>query len=178
MRLCTIYSSQRQVRSMLAEERAVFADALRRLAGKAEWGAKVIAKPHVLERAAAPRAGAGAEEGEASSGTAYMARKKQQALARDQEDQIAEEWALAIHESLTGVASEALLNPIQRPEVSGYEGEMILNGVYLVDDAKAQGFRAQVEALQGEYEARGALVELTGPWPPYNFVKSSIEAAR
>jgi len=178
MRLCTIYSSQEQVRSMLADERAVFADALKRLAGKAEWGAKVIAMPRVLERAAAQRAGTGADQGDASSGAAYMARKKQEAMARDREDQIAEEWALAIHERLAGVASEALLNPIQRPEVSGHDGEMILNGVYLVDDAEAQDFRAQVEVLQSEYEAPGVLVELTGPWPPYNFVKSSIEAAR
>src|SRR5689334_21216882 len=78
MRLCTIYSSQAQVRSMLADERAVFADALKRLAGKAEWGAKVIAMPRVLERAAAQRAGTGADQGDASSGTAYMARKKQE----------------------------------------------------------------------------------------------------
>ncbi|TMK72046.1 MAG: protein gvpF, partial [Actinobacteria bacterium] len=32
--------------------------------------------------------------------------------------------------------------------------------------------------LADEYRERGADVQLTGPWPPYNFVKSSIEAAR
>ena len=35
-----------------------------------------------------------------------------------------------------------------------------------------------VERLADEYQSLGVSVELTGPWPPYNFVKSSIEAAR
>jgi hypothetical protein len=178
MRLCTIYSSQDQVRSMLAEERALFADALKRLKGKAEWGAKVIAAPRALARVAAERADADPEQGQASRGAAYMARKKEEAMARDREDEIAEEWALAIHERLAGAASEALLNPLQRPEVSGHEGDMILNGVYLVDDELARELQERVEGLQREFGELEVWVELTGPWPPYNFVKSSIEAAR
>jgi hypothetical protein len=79
---------------------------------------------------------------------------------------------------VTRIASEALTNPLQAPELSGHAGEMILNGVYLVDDGDAEEFRRTVDELAEEYRDRGASVELTGPWPPYNFVKSSIEAAR
>ena len=75
-------------------------------------------------------------------------------------------------------ASEALLNPLQNPDVSGHVGEMLLNGVYLVEDREADEFRHAVDELADEYRERGADVQLTGPWPPYNFVKSSIEAAR
>ena len=73
---------------------------------------------------------------------------------------------------------EAVLVAVQRPEVSGHEGDMILNGVYLVDDQDIPEFRALVERVGEEYRAVGVALELTGPWPPYNFVKSSIEAAR
>jgi Gas vesicle synthesis protein GvpL/GvpF len=177
LRLCTIYSGEEQVREMLAEERAVMVDALERLDGKAEWGVKAIAEPGALEHAAAQGSSAGAEV-EASAGTAYMQRKSQQARAKAEVEELADEWAASIHDRLADAGSEALLNPLQRPEVSGHEGDMLLNGVYLIEDAAIPAFRELVDRLAEEYRAQGVSVELTGPWPPYNFVKSSIESAR
>jgi Gas vesicle synthesis protein GvpL/GvpF len=179
MRLCTIYRSEEQVHEMLGRERPLLGDALRRLDGKTEWGVKLVAEPDALQRAAAQAgADAASETGADSEGTAYMDRKRREARAREEQDRIAEEWAAEVHERLADAAAEALLNPIQRPEVSGYAGEMLLNGVYLVTDSEVEGFRRLVEELADAYRERGALVDLTGPWPPYNFVKSSIEAAR
>ena len=178
MRLCTIYRGEAQVREVLSRERDVFADALRRLEGKTEWGVKVIAEPGALERAA----DSGKEEaqggGEVSPGAAYMREKGRAARRRSAAEGIAESWAQEIHERVAARAVEALLNPLQNPEVSGHTGDMLLNGVYLVDDRLSGGFHAAVEQLATEYAERGARVELTGPWPPYNFVKGSIEAAR
>jgi hypothetical protein len=179
MRLCTIYRSVAQVEAMLATEHDAFADALQRLEGKAEWGVKLIAEPGAVERAAAPRSPEDREEGGTrSAGTAYMDRKRREAEMRTRADSVAEGWADVVHTRVAACASEALLNPLQNPEVSGHTGEMLLNGVYLVDDRDAEAFREAVGALGKEFESRGAEVELTGPWPPYNFVKSSIEAAR
>jgi hypothetical protein len=178
LRLCTIYSGEEQVREMLARERDVMIDALARLDGRAEWGVKAIAEPGALARAAAHRAGDRAAPEDTARGTAYMNRKRDEARARDVEDEIADEWAAAIHDPLAGAASEALLNPLQRSEVSGHEGDMLLNGVYLVADAAVAELGALVDRLAEEYRALGVSVELTGPWPPYNFVKSSIESAR
>ena len=179
MRLCTIYRSEEQVRKMLAGEREVLVDALERLDGKTEWGVKVFAEEGALERAGAADEGGGAlEDGGASAGAAYLERKRRAARAREEADLVAGEWAEEAHVRLARVASEALQNPLQRPEVSGHDGEMLLNGVYLVDDDHAEEFRRVVEELDADFRERGATVELTGPWPPYNFVKGSIEAAR
>lgn len=178
LRLCTIYSGEAQVREMLIRERAVMIDALDRLHGKAEWGVKAIAEPGALDRAAAQRAGDSPEEGDASRGTAYMDRKRHEAQARVAEEEIAAEWASAIHDPLADAAFEALLNPLQRSEVSGHEGDMLLNGVYLVEDSAVSEFNALVERIAGEYRPLGVSVELTGPWPSYNFVESPIESTR
>ena len=180
MRLCTIYRSASQVEEMLSREHDVLADALQRLKGKTEWGVKLLADPAALEQAAARRAAARLQEDDSavSTGAAYMRDKGREARAREAADQIAETWAQAAHERLAEAASEALLNPLQNPEVSGHSGEMLLNGVYLVDDEGEDRFRRVVDELSEEYSRVGATVELTGPWPPYNFVKSSIEAAR
>jgi hypothetical protein len=178
LRLCTIYSGEEQVQEMLERERPLLEDALARLVGKAEWGAKAIAAPGALERAALERVDAVQGDEPTSGGVEYLNRKRNQARAREVADEIADEWAREIHEPLAALAAEALLNPLQRSEVSGHEGDMLLNGVYLVEADRLERFRAAAAELAERHRADGIAVELTGPWPAYNFVQGSIEAAR
>jgi hypothetical protein len=164
---------------MLQREHDVFIDALERLEGKTEWGVKLVADPGALERAAEESAEAeGEPQDELSAGAAYMREKSRAARRQERIDRIAEGWAEDVHDRVARQAVEALLNPLQNPEVSGHNGDMLLNGVYLVEDPTSGDFHTAIEALATEYASRGARVELTGPWPPYNFVKGSIEAAR
>ena len=46
---------------------------------------------------------------------------------------------------------------------------MILNGAYLVEADRVDGLRGLVDLFETHYRALGARIELTGPWPPYNF---------
>jgi hypothetical protein len=182
MRLCTVHTAEESVRAMLTRERAVFADALSRLDGRTEWGVKVFVEREVLERAAVERSedlrALQAEVEAKSEGAAYMQRKQLETLAAEEADVIAAACVDDVHTRLTERATEALLNPLQRREVSGHPAEMLLNGVYLVEDLSVETFHATVEQLSQDYLPLGFAVELTGPWPPYNFVKNSIEAAR
>lgn len=178
MRLCTIYTGEEQVREMLDREGPVFEDALGRLEGKTEWSVKLIAQPGALTRGASAGPAPADEEAGLSRGAAYMRGKRDEAQAREEAAGLAEDWADRVHQRVAAISAEALLNPLQNPEVSGHSGEMLLNGVYLVDDADEEAFREAVTALSDEFGHLGASVELSGPWPPYNFVKGSIEAAR
>lgn len=177
-RLCTIFSDEKQVREMMSREGPALLEALERLEGKAEWGVKVFAEPGALERAALERAKEGADEEPVSPGAAYMDRRRRESRARENAEEIADGWAQAIHERLARCAAEALLNPLQRRELSGHDGDMLLNGVYLIEEGEVDQFRELAAALGEDYRALGVAVELTGPWPAYNFVKNSIEAAR
>lgn len=179
MRLCTIYLGERQVREMLDRERGNLTGALGQLDGRTEWGVKLIAEPGALERAAARRAaGTEDEEQELSPGLAYLGQKRRQARAREDADEVAGEWADMAHDRLARAAAEARLNPLQDPQISGHHGDMLLNGVYLVDDDDADRFREVVAELDAELTADGVTAELTGPWPAYNFVGASAEPAR
>jgi hypothetical protein len=177
-RLCTIFREEKQVREMMSREGPALLEALERLEGKAEWGVKAFAAPGALERAALRRAEEGAEQGPVSSGTAYMERRRREARARENAEEIADGWASSIHERLARCSAEALLNPLQRREVSGHDGDMLLNGVYLVEDTEVDRFRQLAARLGEEHRPDGVVIEATGPWPAYNFVKSSIESAR
>jgi hypothetical protein len=177
-RLCTIFSGEKQVREMMADEGPALVEALERLEGKAEWGVKVFAEPGALERAAVERAQEGSEREPLSPGAAYMDRRRRETRARENAEEIADGWGQSIHQRLEACAAEALLNPLQRRELSGHDGDMLLNGVYLIEDEVAERFRELVSELGEDHRSRGVAVELTGPWPAYNFVKSSIDSAR
>jgi hypothetical protein len=53
---------------------------------------------------------------------------------------------------------------------------MLLNGAYLVrrDDGRLREVVAELESLYGPH---GVTYELTGPWPPYNFVPRDLVEA-
>jgi hypothetical protein len=84
-----------------------------------------------------------------------------------------QECAEEVHEEMAKLARQAGLSRVQRPEAHGREAEMILNGAYLVDVDRADEFSRAVALLQDRWSSRGVVVELTGPWPPYNFVSES-----
>ena len=47
---------------------------------------------------------------------------------------------------------------------------MLLNGAYLIERERTSEVREAVDVLQEEWRSLGFTIELTGPWPPYNFV--------
>ncbi len=181
MRLCTIYTSEASVRDMLTRERHWLSEALVRLGGRTEWGVKLFAgrNAHELAGRRSPEAARLEEQvARASPGEAYLLRKKLHEIGAQEAERLVEECCEAGHRHLAGTAVDALLNPLQPREVTGRDGDMVLNGVYLVEDDSTEDFHAAVASLEEEYGQMGIDVELTGPWPPYNFVKGSIESAR
>jgi hypothetical protein len=162
-RFGTIYRGEEQVRAMLREH-GELSGTLDRLRAKIELGVKGFLD---AERFAARRAESPPEAG---GGRAYLLRKQaERELAEEREAFIAA-CAQEAHERLGAVAEEARANPLQRPEVSGRPGEMFLNAAYLVFTDGAEAFRSTLRELQSSHVADGVEYELTGPWPPYNFV--------
>ena len=168
MRMCSVYRTEGGVREMLHREAEALGEALDALTGKAEWGVKAFVSPH--------SAIDGPARGD-SSGSAYMQRKRTERERRQRAMDLANEAAVAIHDRLSALVTDAHIIPLQRREASGYSGDMILNGVYLVDDDALDTFREEVDALRSEFEPQGIELVPTGPWPAYNFVPGTIGAA-
>ena len=180
LRLCTIYESEESLRAMLDREAESFADALGQLAGREEWSVKLLVDTDALTREARARATtsrAPSERGGASEGGAYMLRRRVERRVRERAAQIASEVAEAVHARLDAHAVDAVTRPAQNPELSGYEGEMLLNGAYLVEADRVDALHALVAELERDHGALGARLELTGPWPPYNFVPGGTGTA-
>lgn len=169
MRMCTVYRDEAGLRSMLARDHDALAAALRELDARLEWGVKVFRRG-----ASASGVATGSSTLAASSGTAYL----QTRLAeRDAGAQLQADQGLAcdrVHEQLCDTAVACRLNPLQRPEVSGRGDAMVMNASYLVANEDGDLFGQRFATLRDESGQRGLELELTGPWPPYNFVPAAI----
>lgn len=179
MRMCTVYRSEARVREMLQRESAGLEEAIEHLEGRTEWGVKVFVDFARLAQTAGDENQLLSKTGgpDAGRGKAYMAQKRHERERQERSTEQIEQASRVIHERLSAVANDALVVPLQRPEVSGHEGEMVLNGVYLVQDDVSGQFDRQVAELQTEFGSRGFELELTGPWPAYNFVPGTLGAA-
>ena len=175
MRICTLFRSADSVREMLTREAEPLANALDRLAGCKEWGVKALADMAGVRRTVASSATAAARPEQATTGRAYIAGRQADRRADREIDEWVRGAVSEVHETLTAASATGLRNPLHPRELSGYEDEMVLNGVYLVPDAQLEDFRQLVDGLDERYAASGLRFELTGPWPPYNFVSPPAE---
>jgi gas vesicle protein GvpL/GvpF len=162
-RFGTIYRGDEHVRRMLRDN-AYLGDSLERLAGAVELGVKAFLDPAAFERSHAEEP----DDEPAQGGRAYLLRKQRDRRLSEARASFAASCARDSHERLAAAAEDGRANPLRRPALS--DGEMILNAAYLVRTGRDASFAAAVDDLRSTYEREGVRFEVTGPWPPYNFV--------
>ena len=160
MRLVTIYADDTRMRNQIERIHDDLVAALDRVEGCAEWSVKVYAD------IAGPRHDQPVSE-RATSGAAYLQRKREQARARQAADTESAQVAQRIHHALAGLAGAARNLAPQDPRLSGRSEAMVHNGAYLVPDEHADSFRMTARSVTTDYP--GMSVEVQGPWPPYSF---------
>jgi len=165
LRLCTIYRGREALRELMSGRREALTAALARIDGCQEWGVKGFATGD-----GAP-ASAGSDLGcSERPGARYLAlrRREREAAAQTRESRAA--GVREIHDRLSALSRAAVANPPQRRELHGRPQAMVLNGAYLVPRQGDAAFSRAVAELAREHRGAGIELELTGPWPPYNFV--------
>lgn len=173
LRICTLYEDGQGVRRMLEKERTVLAKALTSVTGRQEWGVKLIVDPERLlahAHESSDVASMSAELDGTTEAGAYMLRRRLERHMREVADGIAEEVVLDVRGRLESSGFDFVTRPPQNPDLSRHEGEMLINAACLVDEAGLERLRDLTASVGEAYSALGARVELTGPWPPYNFV--------
>ncbi|WP_043620995.1 GvpL/GvpF family gas vesicle protein [Nonomuraea candida] len=175
IRLVTVYEDDAQVAELLERRADAFGELLDRVTGRKEWGVKAYSSPPASSSPAfsSPAAGdpvkAAAERHAAQprsgSGTAYLQRRRASLRGREQVRRQALQRADHIHRALSALAVAGHRHRPQDPRLSGRDDWMLLNGAYLVDDARADEFTALAATFGGD----GVEIRLTGPWAPYSF---------
>ena len=160
MGLATVYYDDGRVGERVAEQAGRFETVLDKVAGRTEWGVKAYADISVDE------ARRGEPEGE-RPGAAYLRRVRDRKNTREQAKDEALRQAADVHAALDEVAEQSRAHPPQSRELAGYEGVMVLNGAYLVDDAREGILAEKLRELARDHPK--LRLERTGPWPPYSF---------
>jgi gas vesicle protein GvpL/GvpF len=161
-RIATLYGAEAHLLEFLASNRVALLRLLEQLEGKVELGVKAY-----FDR------GAKSDASEAESGSDYLRRRQAEQEAARDADAFALDCARTSHEHLATAALEARSNRPQASELSGRTEQMLLNGAYLVERGDERLERALRE-LEKHFGPQGVTYELTGPWPPYNFVPRDL----
>jgi len=167
MKLFTLFNSDERALQHVAGHRKRIDRLLDRLAGREEWGLRVLLdEPRALRLAAES---AQAESGGAT-GTAFLLRKKkQQDLVREVLARGGER-AAKLFDELSRRADDSR----RRPPPAGPAGQrVLLDAAFLIKRGQVKAFQTAVKKVAGKMGRAGYELTLTGPWPPYNFVAES-----
>jgi Gas vesicle synthesis protein GvpL/GvpF len=172
LRFGTIYTKRERVEQMLAERSAELMAIIERLQGREEWGLNLyFDRAKFLEKiiSLSPRLREMAGQAEtASPGQAYLMRKKIESLRETEARAELQRLILKIEKELGSVGPGVKRLRVLKDEATE-RGELAAKFAILVERKGFDRFHAVAERLAEELTDAGLQVELTGPWPAYNF---------
>jgi hypothetical protein len=166
-KLFTLFRGDDRALEHVARDRKRIGRLLDRLAGREEWGVRIVLdEARALQRAAV----AARNESGGSTGTAFLLRKKKQQYAARDVIVRGRERAAKVFDELSARADDAR----RRAPPAGPVGQrVLLDAAFLVPRGEARPFQGAVKKAAGALAKDGYELTLTGPWPPYNFVAES-----
>lgn len=164
LRLPGIYGTTEGLARVLREQQAALAESLAAVGGHVELGGQIF----LVDR----DAGSPSRQ-PAKSGRDYLRQRSAEAQDRDEARKRRQARVLDVHEALAHSSTRATVNPPQDPALSGRKEPMLLNAAYLVPRFEMEGFIALAERIHEELAPEGMSLEVSGPWPPYNFADLS-----
>lgn len=176
LRFGVIYLDGAGVERMLAERSDELRAAIKRLKGREEWGVNIFCDRKALMEAIvtiSPRLQElNAQAARVSPGQAYLVRKKMEAMRQEEARAEVRRRVEQIEQEL-GNESEGAARLRLLKDEAGEHGELVGKLAFLVERERFEEFRLTAERVAGEALDAGFRLELTGPWPAYNFVVSS-----
>jgi hypothetical protein len=160
LRLPSLYGNLDSLTNTLREASDRLKTDLRRLEGKVEWAVKVYRAAEAQNVAVSTPA---------TSGRDYLLARSRDLSARSSAQSELREQVREIHEALGQISAEYVRNQPQDAVLSGRKEQMLLNGAYLVRRTDHARFMELVGEIADVSATQGLSVEVSGPWPAYNF---------
>ena len=172
LRFGTIYLERSGVEQMLTEKSRELTSIIEQLRGREEWGVNVYSDRAVLLSSitsVSPVLRDLVQRAEqAPPGQSYLMQKKIEALRVDEARAAVNRIVDQLEERLKEQSDDARRLRILKVETTEH-GELKAKFAFLVKRAEFEEFRDAAERLAQENQTAGIRLELTGPWPVYNF---------
>ena len=174
LRFGTIYLERDGIEKMLSGRSRALEEIIEQLRGREEWGVNVYSDRAVLMStitSVSPVLREMVERAQqASPGQSYLMQKKIDALKADEVRAAVNRIVEQIEQKLKEQTDDARRLRILKVETTEH-GELKAKFAFLVKRSGFEEFRDAAERLAQEHQAAGVRIELTGPWPVYNFVQ-------
>jgi len=165
MKLFTIFTTDARALADVRSQGPRIAVLVKRVRNQQEWGVRVVLD-RSLAAAALPKHKVTAKAG---SGVAYLAQKK---ASRDVSRELASrarDTVADLFDRLAARSGDAKRRSASELPVQG--GPLLLDAAFLVPRAKAASFKALAARESRALARQGYGLTVSGPWPPYTFVK-------
>jgi hypothetical protein len=167
LRLPGLYGDRAALEAVLVEQADGFEASFAAVDGQVEWGVKVFLMRNVDDDPPT----------EPATGREYLLRKAGEADRRQAARDRRTTALLDAHAALAELGTDAVVNSPQDGALSGRPEPMLFNGAYLVGRTTRDVFLTLAQELGDRLWAEGMSMEVTGPWPPYNFA-GRVESSR
>jgi hypothetical protein len=162
MQLFTLFASDDRVVQHVRSDGPRIRRILKRVEHKLEWGLRLA-----FDEKAAHSRGA---KSRVTSGTEFLARKRDVLDINRTRVKAAKMTADRMYKSISRLASAAQRRTSLERAAPG--SRLLLDAAYLVPTATTGVFRSAVRQQTRDVRAAGITVSLSGPWPPYNFIRA------
>jgi hypothetical protein len=147
-------------------------DIIDRLRGREEWGINLYCERKTLVAvidSLSPRLRELNEQAAtASPGQSYLMRKKIETLRADECRGELQRISSEVEDTFHSLADGTRRLRVLKVEATEH-GELTAKFAFLIKRASFEEFRTTAERLARKHEQSGVRLELTGPWPAYNF---------
>jgi len=172
LRFGTIYLERARIETMLSDNNLRLTALLERLRNREEWGVNVYLDKNLLMAtitSLSPRLKDLTERAAiASPGESYLLKKRLETM-KAEEARVETNRAIAEVEKDLG-AKSVDARRLRVLKVEGTEhGELKAKFAFLIQRSEFQNFQSAAEKIARKLKSGGISLELTGPWPAYNF---------
>jgi Gas vesicle synthesis protein GvpL/GvpF len=172
LRFGTIYLTRDGVKQMLSERAPELKAIIDRLRDCDEWGVNLFSGREKLLEATtdlSPRLRELSQQVESTSpGQAYLLQKKMHGLRADEARTVLARIIDNVDEKLRSKTRSAKRLRVLKVEATE-SGELKAKFAFLVERSHFDDFRSEAERVAQDWDKAGVRLELTGPWPAYNF---------
>lgn len=108
---------------------------------------------------------------ESTPGKGYILKKKKNDLVITEIDKICRKCALEIYERVSRISKKTVTNKLMPKEYLEGNRQMVLNMACLVNKENTCALLFEKDLLETNIKKYSANMDVTGPWPPYSFIK-------
>ena len=173
LRFGVIYLDRVGIGKMLAERGEELREGISRLEGREEWGVNVFCDSKTLLDTIVSYSPLlrelNEEAARSAPGQAYLVRKKMDSMRKEEARKEVKRTVESIEGELRKQSKGSTRLRLLKDE-GGEQGELVGKLAFLVERARLDEFRSAAERLAAEHAGAGFRLEMTGPWPAYNFI--------